>query len=82
MPRAYVFWSAINESGKKNNPRWHPGNAQKQWKNKPLRVPAAITRKKPPRKILQLSINLQKPLGKSMILHEWPAAIQEHPKRT
>ena len=66
---------------KKNHPHSHPGNAQKQWKYKPLHVPARSS-KKLPREILQLTINLPKPLGKSMILHLWPATIQEHPKRT
>ena len=32
-------------------------------------------KKKPPRQILRLSINQQKPLGKSMILKVWPATV-------
>ena len=39
-------------------------------------------KKKPPRQILRLSINMQKPLGKFMFSKGWPATIQERPKRT
>ena len=65
----------------KKHPNSHPGNAGKQRKNKPLRVPAPIS-KKQPQEVLRLSINLHKPLGKSMILKVWPATIQERAKRT
>mgnify|MGYP003313264207 CR=1 FL=1 len=77
-----MFYGATTmDLSKKIHPNSHPGNAQKQWKNKPFRATAPIS-KKPPRQILRLSINMQKPLGKSMFLKGWPATIQERPKRT
>ena len=48
MPRAYVFWGVDNESFKKNHPHSHPGNARKQWENKPFRATAPTSKKPTP----------------------------------
>ena len=49
--------------------------------NKPFRATAPIS-KKSTTGYLTIIDKPAKPLEKSMILHQWPATIQERPKRT
>ena len=49
MPRAYVLRGTNNGSvKKKNHPKSHPGNAQKQLENKPFRATAPMSKKTTP----------------------------------
>ena len=78
-----MFYGASTmDLSKKKPPTLAPRKCSETVEKQAFSRSGADFKKKPPRKILQLSINLQKPLGKSMILKVWPATIQERPKRT
>ena len=55
MPRAYVFWGDVNERAKKKPPTVAPQECTETVENKRFGVVAAMPRKKPLRRILQLS---------------------------
>ena len=43
-----LYGAPTMDLSKKNHPDSHPGNAQKQWKNKPFRATAPISKKTTP----------------------------------
>ena len=82
MPRPYVFWGTDNEPGKKNPPLFSSRKCSETVEKQAYSCYSTVGKKKPPQEILRLPENLQKPLGKPIVLHDWPATIQERPKRT
>ena len=83
MPRAYVLRGTNNGSVKKKTTRSRiPETLRNSGKTSLFVQRRRFQKKKSTTGILTTIDKHAKPLEESMILHQWPATIQERPKRT